>query len=212
MQLELYCGGPVETNGYWLRKGKTVLLIDAPMGMLQWAKARQAREPGLKWGGLLITHGHWDHIGDALGFQQLGMPVYAHRDGALLIEKPEIQNPFNPFCELQPCRPDGELKGKTSLKFGELEVRLLECPGHCPGSVCFYVPDEKIVFTGDVLFAGAVGRWDLPGGSREVLMGSIGKNLIVLPGETRILAGHGPETTILREKQANPFAGEAARA
>jgi glyoxylase-like metal-dependent hydrolase (beta-lactamase superfamily II) len=93
------------------------------------------------------------------------------------------------------------------LEVGSLRLRSLYTPGHAQGHLAFYAEEEGVVFSGDALFAGSVGRTDLPGGSMEVLMRSISERLLTLPDDTRVLSGHGPETTIARERTSNPFLG-----
>lgn len=206
MKVNAYCGGPVETNGYLIREGSTAWLVDAPAGMADWVNQQCPGAEKLRWGGLLITHGHWDHIAEAESLQKrLGLPVFIHRDSAILMENPSIQAAFNPFGELAPCHADRVLESEKEVTETGVSIRLLRCPGHCPGSICYHFPGAKLVFTGDVLFAGAVGRWDLPGGSREELLKAIAEHLLDLPDETRVLPGHGPATTIGRERATNPY-------
>jgi len=85
------------------------------------------------------------------------------------------------------------------------EAKLLLVPGHCPGSLCLYLPGQHQLFGGDVLFADGVGRWDLPGGDRDLLLSGIQKKILTLPGKTTVYPGHGPATTVAREKSSNPF-------
>ena len=208
MQVQTYCGGMVETNGYLVSCGGDAFAVDAPEGMADWLEERRKNDPASagRWAGLLLTHGHWDHIVDAARIQkQFQSPVFIHRDSAPLLENPSIQSAFNPFCRIDPCQPDHILEHETEITEKNLLIRLFHCPGHCPGSLCFYFPEEKVLFGGDVLFAGGVGRWDLPGGSQEALFRSIAKNLLTLPDETRVFPGHGPPTTIGRERQTNPY-------
>jgi glyoxylase-like metal-dependent hydrolase (beta-lactamase superfamily II) len=206
MNVSVYCGGPVETNGYLVRQGASAWLVDAPEGVADWALEQRADGRPLKWMGLLITHGHWDHITEAARVQKrLGVPVFIHRDSAFLMEKPSIQSAFNPFREIPPCRAERMLDREEGITEDGVRIRFLHCPGHCPGSICYYFPEEKLVFAGDVLFAGGVGRWDLPGGSREVLLKAIADQLLTLPDETRVLPGHGPATTIGHERRMNGY-------
>jgi glyoxylase-like metal-dependent hydrolase (beta-lactamase superfamily II) len=93
------------------------------------------------------------------------------------------------------------------LEVGSLRLHSLYTPGHAPGHLAFYVEEEGVVFSGDALFAGSVGRTDLTGGSMELLIQTISERLLTLPDETRVLSGHGPETTIGQERQTNPFLG-----
>jgi glyoxylase-like metal-dependent hydrolase (beta-lactamase superfamily II) len=162
-------------------------------------------EKDLKLAGLLVTHGHWDHILDAAAIQEkYKVSVFVHADSAPLLENPAIQASFNPF-ELRACKPDRVLRQETTLQLSKFEMKLLLCPGHCPGSLCFHFVEEKKVFGGDVLFAGGVGRWDLPGGSQPQLLDAIAQNILVLPDETRVYPGHGPFTTVGKERRTNPF-------
>jgi glyoxylase-like metal-dependent hydrolase (beta-lactamase superfamily II) len=102
-------------------------------------------------------------------------------------------------------RVDHYIEDEQILKVGGIELRALYTPGHAPGHVALYAESEGLVLSGDALFAGSVGRVDLPGGSMEVLMRSIEERLLALPDETKVLPGHGPETTIGEERRNNPF-------
>ncbi len=202
----------METNGYWIRHGSTAWLVDAPAGMADWVREQSAGQDELKWMGLFVTHGHWDHITEVAALRKhFGLPVYIHRDSACLLEDPFIQTAYNPFCEVAPCRAEHMLENESEMKKAGIRIQFLHCPGHCPGSICYYLPDEKLVFTGDVLFAGGVGRWDLPGGSRDTLLKSIAEKLLCLSDETRVWPGHGPATTIGRERATNGYLSEDYR-
>jgi hydroxyacylglutathione hydrolase len=205
MKLEMFCGGVAETNGYLLSHQGEAIVVDAPEGMTDWVEDRIAKNQ-LKIVALLLTHGHWDHIVDALSMQQkLKTSVVIHRDSAPLLEIPSIQDPFNSFYQLKPCKADRILDQDQILKLNGFEFQTLLCPGHCPGSICFYLSNEKLLFGGDVLFAGGVGRWDLPGASQKELFDSIQKKLLTLPDETQVLPGHGPTTTMGEERRNNPY-------
>jgi len=106
---------------------------------------------------------------------------------------------------IEPVEPDTSLVEGVPLRAGGINLSLLEVPGHCPGSVCFYLRDQGVVFCGDTLFAGGVGRWDLPGGSKDLLIAKIQQKLLTLPADTIVYPGHGPATTIGVESQTNPF-------
>lgn len=205
MHVETYCGGAAATNGYLLLRDPMALIIDAPDGMANWVASR-CQKKNSKVAGLLLTHGHWDHIVDARTIQQqFQAPVWIHQDSAFLLENPSIQSAFNPFYELKPCQADRILGSEERAKLSTFEFGLLLCPGHCPGSLCFHFPEEKLLFGGDVLFADGVGRWDLPGGSKETLLKAIQTKILVLPQETRVFPGHGPATTVGKERQTNPY-------
>lgn len=205
MQVEVHCGGIVDTNGYLISREGKGLAVDAPEGMLSWLRSR-SDATGVKMVGLLLTHGHWDHTTEAAAIQRgLRIPVLIHRDSAPLLENPEIQAAYTPSGELEACRASRVVDEEKKLRIAGFEFALLHCPGHCPGSLAFYFAEERMLFGGDVLFAGGVGRSDLPGGSEAQLMESIEKHILTLSDETRVYPGHGPATTVGRERRTNPF-------
>ncbi len=159
---------------------------------------------------ILLTHAHFDHIG--------GIPALLEKFPALpvLVDAPDVAVLTHPFNQLPPDYPAiarpatlETLDTRTSLPdfapggaFAEMQV--VETPGHTPGGVCYYFPSERLVLTGDTLFAGSVGRTDFPGGDMATLRASLPK-LTALPPETHVVPGHGPETTIAAERDGNPF-------
>ncbi len=205
MQVETYCGGAAATNGYLLLQSRMALIVDAPDGMTNWV-ASQCQKENSNMVGLLLTHGHWDHIVDARAIQQqFRVPIWIHQDSAPLLEHPAVQSAFNPFYHLESCKADRILTSEEQTKLSVFEFGLLLCPGHCPGSLCFHFPAEKMLFGGDVLFAGGVGRWDLPGGSKTALLRAIKTKILVLPEDTCVFPGHGPLTTVGKERRTNPY-------
>ena len=214
MKVECVTLGPFETNAYLLTDDaeQNCAIVDAPPGAGK-VLAEEIAARGLKLESLLLTHGHWDHMSDAADFATAGVAVYGHRDDAACYATPEKFMPWYqmalPHLTAANFRPvqithwvaDGDtitVLGKT------FEVR--HVPGHCPGNVLFYCAEEKMAFTGDALFAGSVGRSDLPGGSWPVLLRAIRERIYTLPEETVLFAGHGPETTVGDEKLTNPYA------
>ena len=205
MKVKTYCGGIAQTNGYLLLQDGKALIVDAPDGMAHWLKQLSKKEM-FHLVALLVTHGHWDHIVDAATIQQhFKIPILIHRDSAPLLENPSIQSAFNPFYPLPSCKADKILTDETYLQLPPFNFQILLCPGHCPGSLCFYFQKEKMLFGGDVLFAGGIGRWDLPGCSEKDLFEAIEKKILVLPDTTQVFPGHGETTTIGEERQTNPF-------
>jgi hydroxyacylglutathione hydrolase len=154
---------------------------------------------------ILATHGHLDHVGQ-VGYlkEKLNVPFYMNKKDEFLINN-EIFPNFAYIVKAVKCpSPDFDVKNGDVLKFGNLEFQVIETPGHTPGSVCFFNKKEKIIFVGDTLFKGSVGRTDLPGGNGKMLEQSL-KKLMELPEDTVVYSGHGPKTTIGTEKRTNPF-------
>lgn len=199
IKFEQFTGGVFDTNAFLLRGPAGNVLIDAPQG----ADLRFASE---KIDTLLLTHGHFDHIIDAAAIQRRhGCPVAVHAGSRAMVTEAGFFVKWGFQLEIEPATADIELVASTGMGFGGLDFTLLEVPGHCPGSICFYLPSEGIVFGGDALFAGGIGRWDLPGGDKELLLAKIHSELLTLPDETVVYPGHGPSTTIGHEKASNPF-------
>ena len=122
-----------------------------------------------------------------------------------MISDPEFFRSFGFQLELEPVKPDFLIEETPEREFLGLPMQVLEVPGHCPGSLCFFVRQERLLIGGDVLFAGGVGRWDLPGGDAEVLFSGIREKLFPLGDDVTVLPGHGPPTTIGQERLTNPF-------
>ena len=159
--------------------------------------AKKSLEPAA----VLLTHAHFDHIGAIPGLLEKfpDLPVYVHEKDAPMFGHPLNQLPpeYPPFAKPKSI---ANLNSLDSLE----GLEILETPGHTPGGVCYYFPKDKLLLSGDTLFAGSVGRTDLPGGDMATLMDSL-KKLTVLPDDTLIIPGHGPHTTIAAEKLGNPF-------
>jgi glyoxylase-like metal-dependent hydrolase (beta-lactamase superfamily II) len=155
---------------------------------------------------LLLTHGHVDHVWDAAQIQrEHHAAVYYHPDTAPMVLDPKFYEKFGFPWTIFPVEPGHLLEATAQCTLGGLEFEVLEVPGHCPGSLCFYHSDSGLLFGGDVLFAGGVGRWDLPGGDRDLLLSGIRGKLFPLGDGVKVLSGHGPVTTIGRERETNPY-------
>ncbi len=201
-----YTGGLAATNAYLVDLGGHLLAIDAPEGFLDFLKKKK-----LKPDSLLLTHGHWDHIWDAADLADwAGCPVYYHPDTAFLCLEPDAMLAFGLPQRLRPVRATQLLDESGPIPAAWSQAKLLLVPGHCPGSLCLYLPNSGQLFGGDVLFADGVGRWDLPGGDRDQLLSGIHKKILTLPENTVVYPGHGPATTVGREKSSNPFLNESA--
>ena len=154
---------------------------------------------------LLNTHAHWDHYWDNAAILRLMKAKFGiHADSAPLLKLPQARM-FGIEEPIEPSVPDFFLEEGKPVGLGDLKFEVLHCPGHCPGSVALFERRERVVFVGDVLFAGSVGRVDLPGGDYETLMSSIREKLLPLDDDVMVLPGHGPATSIGRERRANPF-------
>jgi hydroxyacylglutathione hydrolase len=159
---------------------------------------------------ILLTHAHFDHItGVAIAKRAVNAPVYLHRDDLFIYERAaEHGAMFGLRIEPQPPIDVFYTAGQT-IAFGTCEVRPHHTPGHCPGGVCLQIGQNgaagKELFVGDTLFAGSVGRTDLPGGDSNVLIASIRNVLFAFGDDAVVHPGHGPDTTIGQERRANPF-------
>jgi hydroxyacylglutathione hydrolase len=201
MNIKMFTGGVVETNAYLVEGKEGCLAIDAPEGFLKYLQKEK-----IQVNALILTHGHWDHIWDAADIVEWAQcPVYYHRDDKNLITQPELMRNFGLPIELKAVQATKFLEQGEIFEFAPFHFNILHVPGHCPGSICLYEAKEAVLFGGDVLFAGGVGRWDLPGGSQQQLIRGIQEKLMVLPGSTQVHPGHGESTTIGEEKNHNPY-------
>jgi glyoxylase-like metal-dependent hydrolase (beta-lactamase superfamily II) len=170
----------------------------------------RVRTSGLRPTMILHTHGHLDHAGgtaELVALLEPGLPVGLHPEEIELYDSLQMQAKMFGLETDSPPEPDLYFEHGQKLTVGGLELEIRHTPGHSPGSVSFVVSGarEGLVVVGDVLFAGSIGRTDLWGGSFPVLEKSIREQLYTLPDDTRVVCGHGPETTIGRERASNPF-------
>ena len=156
---------------------------------------------------IIATHGHIDHVG---GFKELkeatGAPVYLHEGDLFLYNALAMQAQLLGITPPSSTEVDARMVDGDEIGAGEVKLRVHHTPGHTPGSICFYsAGDDARLYAGDTLFMGSIGRTDLWGGSFEEIMDSLRNKVITLPDETVVIPGHGPATTIGREKRFNPF-------
>ncbi len=208
--IETQAVGPFFKNGFVVACGRTkeAVLIDPGdevAGLLGFATAQ-----GLTIRHILLTHAHVDHVtGVAAAKRAVGRPVYLHRDDNFLYERAvEFGAMFGLQVEPQPPIDHFYTPGEV-IAFGDYEVRPHHTPGHCPGGVCLQIGKAgetgKDLFVGDTLFAGSIGRTDLPGGDYTTLLASIRSVLFAFGDDARVYPGHGTNTTIGQERRTNPF-------
>lgn len=189
-------------------RGSPALVVDAPPDVP--AALELLAEHDVQPAGLLVTHGHVDHVGGAGEVvRKTGMTAYLHPDDDWLALDPETQL-RGLFGELPPgdfAPPEsfGRLSDGGVLEMAGLRLQVLHTPGHTPGHCCFYLEGEGVLFSGDQLFAGSIGRTDLPGGDFPTLMRSMEQKVLALPADVVVYPGHGPTTTLARERATNPF-------
>lgn len=204
MIVESLTVGPLEVGCYIIGCGKKreVAVVD-PGGDPE-KIAQTVESMGLKPVIILATHGHFDHIGGANLLQEItGCRFMINGGDTELVDTLERQAEFFGFDMANKPRVDGHLNDGDNISVGNLQLTVLETPGHTCGSVSFLCNDS--VFVGDTVFRGSIGRTDLPGGSYETLINSVREKLFVLDDDTMIFPGHGPASTILDEKRYNPF-------
>ena len=208
MMYEIIPSGPYGTNCVilWERPGEA-WLVD-PGGGAETLFNFMARR-GVLPAGIVLTHGHCDHIG-ALDALLAAYPVPVYMDGADAAWAFTPRNAIPGAYPAPPSRPATLAALRDEPAFGGLAARVLRTPGHTPGSACLWFEGAGLLLSGDTLFAGSVGRVDLPGGDAAALMASL-RALAGLPGATVVIPGHGPTTTIGEEVESNPFLDEALR-
>jgi hydroxyacylglutathione hydrolase len=208
--LDVFAVGPIQANCVLLGDADAGELVVIDPGEEGERIAERVRASGLRPTMILHTHGHLDHAGGTAELAREldpGLPIGLHPDEIELYRNLPMQAQMFGLEVEAPPEPDLWLEQGQTLAVGGLELEVRHTPGHSPGGVCFVVSgaDEELVVAGDVLFAGSIGRTDLMGGSFPVLERSIRTQLYTLPEDTRVICGHGPETTIGREKATNPF-------
>ena len=212
MIIEVRAEPPFHKNGFVVGCSRTREAIVIDPGDEVDALLGAVRDHDLDVQHILLTHAHIDHVtGVAAAKLAFDVPVYLHHDDLFLYDHTVQQGEMFGFTVQQPP-PIDVFYDMTPIPFGDLEARVHHTPGHCPGGVCLQVGAKGTpgshLFVGDTLFAGSIGRTDLPGGDYETLMRSITEVLLPLGDQSIVHSGHGPDTTIGRERQSNPFVVE----
>lgn len=196
--------GPLQVNSYLLGcpQTKETAIIDPGGDGERILQVVQQLELSVKM--LINTHGHFDHVGaNRLLLERTGAELLIHRDDVPLLENAEHHAAMYGLGTESSPPPTRLLSGGEQLALGTLVIKVLPTPGHSPGGISLLVDGH--VFTGDALFAGSIGRTDLPGSDHHQLLQAIREQLFTLPEETIVHPGHGPESTVGREKRSNPF-------
>lgn len=197
-------GGPFAQNGYLVHEpeSRSAILVDPGAGTAEMLRA--AREGGLKVESIVLTHAHLDHVdGVALARRETGAPILLHPDDSpLYVAAPTQASWFGLQVDALPP-VDGELTPGASVQVGAARLEIRHCPGHSPGHVILV--GDGFALVGDCVFEGSIGRTDLPGGDFAQLIAAIRGQILTLPDETVLYSGHGAETTVGRERVANPF-------
>jgi hydroxyacylglutathione hydrolase len=211
MILESAAVGPFFKNGYIVGCETTRQAVFIDPGdeveeLLAFVRAEQLQVTHI-----LLTHAHVDHVsGVAEAKRTLGVPIYLHKADLFLYQNAVRSGMMFGLTVEEPPPVDVFYDGEGPIEFGDYEVRVVHTPGHCPGGVCLAVSKKgdaspPHLFVGDTLFAGSIGRTDLPGGDYETLLTAITEVLFAFPDESIVYSGHGPETTIGHERRTNPF-------
>ena len=200
MKISCYTGGDTQTNGYLVESPDGTFLVDAPEGVTAWLAGR-----GVPVDDVLLTHQHYDHVLDAAALQAHGARLHAFAPYSTELTLETAARAWGLPITVPPYRVDCLLDIDRPLLLAGQELALAHIPGHALDAVTFYLAAASVVFSGDTLFAGSIGRTDLPGGSAQQLLDGIARHLLTLPVDTRVLSGHGPPTTIGREAASNPY-------
>jgi hydroxyacylglutathione hydrolase len=203
---EIFPVGPLQCNCSVIGDENTHEAIVIDPGAEIGRVLETVQRHGLKVTQILITHGHIDHVGGAMKLKHAtGAPILMNKNDAPQLQMLEMQAAWIGVAPPGQVTIDGSLEDGIAIQAGGLSATVLHTPGHTEGSTCIYFPAEKKLIAGDTLFAGSIGRTDLPGGNFDTIMRSLHDRVMTLPEEVTVVPGHGPATTIGEENETNPF-------
>lgn len=206
MILETFPVGPLQCNCTILGDEASAEAIVIDPGDNVSRIHERLTELGLKLKQILVTHGHIDHVGGALKLKKLtGAAILLNEDDLPQIKMMDAQAAWLGISTPEVAPPDASLADGMTVGLAACPAQVLHTPGHTQGSVCLHFAPLNLLLAGDTLFAGSIGRTDLPGGDGRQIIRSIDQRLMPLPDGTRVICGHGPETTIGDERDSNPF-------
>ena len=206
MILETFAVGPLQCNCTILGDEATreAVVVDPGDNIPEILSRLQKHELTVRQ--IVITHAHIDHVGGAILLKRAtGAPVYLNQRDVGLLGAMEVQAGWLGIPTPEVASPDVSAEDGSIVGLASLPAEVIHTPGHTPGSICLLFAQQNLLLAGDTLFAGSIGRTDLPGGDGRQILRSLRDRLMVLPDATRVLPGHGPDTTIGEEKQSNPF-------
>ncbi len=204
VDVQIYTGGPVACNAYLIKGTSGYVAVDAPLGFADWV--RQRLPEGAVLTDLLLTHQHFDHVQDAARLHELtGCRLHAHSPYSPALTLAESARAWG----IVPPAPfeveDAFGSSLTTADWGGHKWTLHHIPGHSPDGMAYQLADERVLFVGDILFAGSIGRTDFPRGSMSALVRGIREKLMVQEPATRVYSGHGPYTSLQEEMLNNPY-------
>jgi hydroxyacylglutathione hydrolase len=215
IQVKKFTVNPIQENSYLLFDETGCCLIADPGFYFQDEKEELTlfiSQNNLIPVSLVSTHCHFDHImGVEFLREKFKIPFTCHKDDIFWLQRAAIQSSVFGIKMESVSSADRFISGGESICFGNSELEVLHIPGHSPGHIVLYSSTERFLLAGDVLFAGSIGRTDLQGGNYQQLIRNIIEKLMILPEETVVYSGHGPDTTIGYEKKYNPFLNEGGR-
>ena len=206
MILETFPVGPLQCNCTILGDEATreAIVVDPGDNIPEILSRLQKHGLGLRQ--IVITHAHIDHVGGAVLLKRAtGAPVFLNQKDLGLLSAMEMQAGWIGVPTPEVAPPDASAEDGLTVGLAALPGEVIHTPGHTPGSICLLFQKQNLLLAGDTLFAGSIGRTDLPGGDGRQILRSLRNRLLILPDTTRVFPGHGPETTIGEERQSNPF-------